>query len=89
MVESRGSGGCGQDMFYVFMFLCFYVIYVRGLGRIFASCSSGYKVDTYRTVNGQTVEYRHQKIKSEIGLHHGIFLCRHLGEKLNTTLLPK
>ena len=28
----------------------------------------------------------HQKTKSEIGLHHGIFLCRHLGEKLNTTL---
>jgi len=54
-------------------------------------------VDTYRTVNGQTVELvrasTHQnvraltkKTKSEIGLHHGIFLCRHLGEKLNTTL---
>ncbi len=28
----------------------------------------------------------HQKNKSEIGLHHGIFLCRHLLEKLNTTL---
>ena len=42
-----------------------------------------------RTDNGQIVEYRYQKIKSKIGLHHGIFLCRHLGEKLNTTLLPK
>ncbi len=29
-------------------------IYVRGLGRIFTSCSSGYKVDIYRMVNGQT-----------------------------------
>jgi hypothetical protein len=34
--------------------LLYVCIYVRGLGRIFASCSSGYKVDTYRTVNGQT-----------------------------------
>ena len=30
-----------------------------------------------------------KKTKSEIGLHHGIFLCCHLGEKLNTTLRPK
>jgi hypothetical protein len=49
-------------------------------------------------INGQTVEvvrarsYQNnvraltKKTKSEIGLHHGIFLCRHLGEKLNTTL---
>jgi hypothetical protein len=27
-----------------------------------------------------------KKTKSEIGLHHGIFLFRHLGEKLNTIL---
>ncbi len=27
-----------------------------------------------------------KKTKSKIGLHHGIFLFRHLGEKLNTTL---
>ncbi len=39
-----------------------------------------------RTVNGQTVEDRHQKTKSEIGLHQGIFLCRHLGNMLNTIL---
>ena len=27
-----------------------------------------------------------QKTKSEIGLHHGIFVFRHLGEMLNTLL---
>ena len=51
-------------------------------------------MDTYRTVNGQTFvvraaahqTYTHQKTKSEIGLHHGIFVFRHLGEMLNTLL---
>ncbi len=36
-----------------------------------------------RTVNKSTGT---KKTESEIGLHHGIFQCRHLGEKLNTTL---
>ena len=37
----------------------------------------------------QNVRALTKKSKSEIGSHHGIFLCRHLGDIYNTTLLPK
>ena len=46
------------------------------------------------TVNGQTFVVRgaaqqtftQKNSKSEIGLHHGFFVFRHLGEMLNTFL---
>ena len=62
---------------------------------------SGYKVDTYvrsmlarpswcvgpPTKRSVRPEDGHRsKNKSEIGLHHGIFVFRHLGEMLNTLL---
>ena len=74
-------------------FAIFPIFYVGALAKFFWSHINGYKVDTYRTVNGQTFvvcaaahqTYTHQN-KSEIGLHHGIFVFRHLGEMLNTLL---
>ena len=36
---------------FIFLFLC---NYVRGLAKIFWLYRNGYKVDIYRTVNGQT-----------------------------------
>ena len=68
--------------------------YVGGLGKIFSTNKKWIQSGYIRTVNGQTFvvraaahqTYTHQKTKSEIGLHHGIFVFRHLGEMLNTQL---
>ncbi len=74
------------------------IFYVGALAKkIWSHINNGYKVDTYRTVNGQTFvvcaaahkTYLIKKPKSEIGLHHCIFVFWHLGEMLNTLLWPK
>jgi hypothetical protein len=60
--------------------------------NFFAYEKGGYIVDTlgqsrttgFSHVENRTIEKRDPQ-KKMVDLHHGIFLFRHLGEKLNTT----